>query len=605
MKDDDDDTPRGFDDFVDSDDDDSRDLSDRDSDLPMARDGIGRAPDPGFAAFRDDDEDFEDLVAAWPDDEQPLSALADDLAASLADDNDYRSRDPLGSHRDAAVTAPLPEDNTALPPEAVQAFADEFPDDEVDDNRSAPASVDRDDEPVIQASPFSGQPGLTGQAGDSALDSPAHYADEPARIDDSVIATLLDDTDGPESGGADAFEQPADAVPMPTSTRPAIDPHDDLMAAAAPARRHDPEPVDDAVIDALAAEAFAREDATRSVDALADDLAADGDLQRFDPPPETEDARPREPTAIHDDLIDDFLSDIDDDLDEELPPLPAMAEPVSGAPGVSAAPPADPVPPWSGTSEPSDTDDILMGDSRLSDRSSTDSDDTAGAGRKVPWGMLGSLLLALALLLFGGYGVLEQRSSLQQEIRELQAALSTAVSPEQARNYRERQAQLELGNEKLTEEVKRLEAANAAVSAQLEEANAALADSRSELEAVRADAAKALADARAVSEQTAKAAGRSTTAATNSTGSSSPAKASAAGPWFVNFGSYTARSIAASWSTRLDVSDGNVVIQETVSNGRNLYRLRVVGLTDRDSAERVAGELERRFDLPRLWVGRD
>ena len=49
---------------------------------------------------------------------------------------------------------------------------------------------------------------------------------------------------------------------------------------------------------------------------------------------------------------------------------------------------------------------------------------------------------------------------------------------------------------------------------------------------------------------------------------------------------------------------GEAVLVPAEVNGRAIYRVRVVGLNDRESAERVARELEAKYSLPKLWVGK-
>ena len=73
--------------------------------------------------------------------------------------------------------------------------------------------------------------------------------------------------------------------------------------------------------------------------------------------------------------------------------------------------------------------------------------------------------------------------------------------------------------------------------------------------------------------------------------------------WFVHFSSYGDRDKAYDWVQRLDPPSGSAVVQAHSTNGRTLYRVRVVGFSSKSEAESIATELERRFSLPRLWVG--
>ena len=79
----------------------------------------------------------------------------------------------------------------------------------------------------------------------------------------------------------------------------------------------------------------------------------------------------------------------------------------------------------------------------------------------------------------------------------------------------------------------------------------------------------------------------------------------ATGPWFVNFGSYAMRDMAQSWANRLRPAAGDVAIIPISSNGRTLYRLRVIGLADRATAQQVARKLEADLQVSKLWVGEE
>ena len=79
----------------------------------------------------------------------------------------------------------------------------------------------------------------------------------------------------------------------------------------------------------------------------------------------------------------------------------------------------------------------------------------------------------------------------------------------------------------------------------------------------------------------------------------------ATGEWFVNFGSYARRDTAEVWSGKLDPRAGQVVVSTGTLDGKTLYRVRVVGLASREQAESIARQLEKAYDLPRLWVGRE
>jgi cell division septation protein DedD len=83
-----------------------------------------------------------------------------------------------------------------------------------------------------------------------------------------------------------------------------------------------------------------------------------------------------------------------------------------------------------------------------------------------------------------------------------------------------------------------------------------------------------------------------------------PAPASG-GDWFVNFGSYSERSVAEQWSTRLQPTSGRVTVTSVQRDGSTYYRVRVVDLASDSQAQTVARKLEQDYGLSKLWVGRE
>ncbi|MBN7797230.1 SPOR domain-containing protein [Parahaliea mediterranea] len=206
-----------------------------------------------------------------------------------------------------------------------------------------------------------------------------------------------------------------------------------------------------------------------------------------------------------------------------------------------------------------------------------------------PLGMIAIAVVALILLSVGGFGVMQERSAMQERVRDLEARLAVAVDPEQLATERGAHRELVLRNETLGNRVQSL---------LLE--NRRLNDTVSGLE-------KQLAVQRA---------------AADNAGSGNPAKASAAdstkpkpapsapavtaatsGNWFVNFGSYSQRRLAESWAGRLKPAAGEVKV--IAAPGGDLYRVRVVSLPDRSTARSVASDLQKTYKLPELWVGED
>lgn len=602
MKDDDDNAPEGFDDFVDRDDDGDGALIDRDRGIDEAPRDAAAASDPGFAAFRDgesDDDsgdDFADPLDDWPDDgdDRPLEALAEELAISVDDTPAQRSAPPAA---DAWADAAGPDSGAApdtgdagvtLPAGAEPAF----PDDDIDDGATLRDSVDTDD--ALPAYPEAPPPDA-GRAIDRALgdaQAPAGSGEVSAgaAVDDDMIESLIDEAQAEDSADDHGLRAAAvDAGPGGAATADAGEAAQDWTGTGEFGFEAEQDE-EAAVIDALAEEAFGSAGTARAATA-----GATGDAAA--PAPE-----PPAPAAVEpagDDLVDDFLTELDDhDDDFEAHPACGASAAAAAATAASSAPETAGARALDGRrGDTGRTGPVPGGDAaapRPAPPGNGPADDSGG--RRPPWGMIASLAVALLLLAVGGYGVLEQRSALQEEIRDLQARLSTAVSAEEAGDYRERQAQLELRNANLGAELQRLQAQRDQLAERVDSLQQALDSSRENAAALRAQADRAQDDAAA----RAAAAREAAASAARAEQATAPA-----GAWFVNFGSYAARDVAADWSQRIDVDDGRVVIREASRDGRTLYRLRVIGLADRDAAERVARQLERRFDLPRLWVGRN
>jgi cell division septation protein DedD len=207
-----------------------------------------------------------------------------------------------------------------------------------------------------------------------------------------------------------------------------------------------------------------------------------------------------------------------------------------------------------------------------------------------PLGLIIVGLVALVLLAAGGYGVIQQRSAAQQEIRQLQATLATAASPaevaasrEALREMEQRAAENQATIDALTLENRRLSDTVAGLEEQLTAQRAAVSRPAESRPAAAAKPAAA-------------------PAATKPAATPSGA---VGGDWFVNFSSYSERSIAESWVKKLKPSAGKALVVPGSKDGKTFYRVRVTGLADRAQAEKVAGQLQSAHNLPPLWVGRE
>jgi cell division septation protein DedD len=490
------------------------------------------APDPGYAAFADD---IDDPLADWPSPETRLEDLPE-------------MRPAAGTPPDAATPAYAPE----TPPEAAPAEArpaeswsrEAYPeaDDSTLEDDDYPEAAFFDD-PVQDRMPEAAPP-----------------ADEDGGDPASAPAEHIDDDEAPW-----AKDDPrADELPLPEVSQP---PGASLAA------------IDDAAADA-GSNVETADSGTGGSSAGIHDVDSDEEA-----------------------LVDDFLNDLDDldDVEEfaESPapdPAPATPAPGPGTSSVWAAGTAATAATLAGAAAaPSATDrpgSPTPASARVMDIAGADpADDAASSGP--PWIMIAVIVVALALLGAGGYGVIQQRSSLQAEIRELQAQLATAMAPQEAASLRDQQRRIEEQNEALAAELTALEAENRVLGERVMELEAELSE--------RTEEAVAAASAADEPESSAPAAAKAPEAAPTPP----PANPAPAAGWFVNFGSYASRDIADSWAGRLEVNSGRVVVQTANASGRTLYRVRVVDLASRDTAERVATALEREHDLPRLWIGRD
>ena len=216
-----------------------------------------------------------------------------------------------------------------------------------------------------------------------------------------------------------------------------------------------------------------------------------------------------------------------------------------------------------------------------------------------PLSLIAVAVVAVLLLAAGGYGVLQQRAAMQEEIRQLQADLATAVTPaeaaasrEAARDLGQRNDDLQARLEALTIDNRRLQETVSGLEARLEERTA--------------EAQKPASPAATAPEAPAPAAKPAPTrpAAPEKT----PVRATggaADGGWFVNFGSYSQKAMAESWADRLQPQAGKVVVTTGSKGGELFYRVRVIDLASREQAEQTARKLEGDYGLSRLWVGSD
>ncbi len=268
---------------------------------------------------------------------------------------------------------------------------------------------------------------------------------------------------------------------------------------------------------------------------------------------------------------DDLFDDEDDDFEEDVEEFRASDD----------------------SFDEDDEDDYEDNRGGLDDVGSNDGDDwdldedepAAPWWQTLPLGMIALAVVALLLLAIGGIGVMQERSSLQEQIRDLQSRLAVAVSPDQLASERDVRRELSEHTTRLAEQLKELKQDNDRLTETIRNLETRLADGTAK------PAASTVAPVSAPVTKPAP------------TSAPAPAATTSTGPWFVNFGSYSQRSLAEHWAKRLQPDSGQVVVNSIPDS--NLYRVRIIGLADRSSAEAVARTLQQRYDLPKLWVGED
>lgn len=254
-----------------------------------------------------------------------------------------------------------------------------------------------------------------------------------------------------------------------------------------------------------------------------------------------------------------------------------------------------------------------------------------------PLGLIMVGIVAIVLLAAGGYGVLQQRAATQEELRELRAALAVSASPDDVGSSRGALQTLQQSYDKLTADAQALTLENrrladtvAGLEAQLGVQQSVPTKTSTAVQSKPDNSAPAASNAVAAASTeptTSPAAEPRETAAQVTAPAPTPppttptpaavqpvvptpaatqmATASASGPWFVNFGTYATRNMADTWASRVKPIAGEVIVAPNEKDGKTLYRVRVVGLSDRDSAQQVARKLETDLRVAQLWVGRE
>jgi cell division septation protein DedD len=228
-----------------------------------------------------------------------------------------------------------------------------------------------------------------------------------------------------------------------------------------------------------------------------------------------------------------------------------------------------------------------------------------------PWplGLIAVAIIALLMLGAGGYGVMQQRASMQEEIRSLQAAAATSANTSEMVASRQSQAILEDENNKLRTtidtlqlEIRSLQDTASGLEMQLFKTQSETSEREAVAVRSAAEAAKKIPKPAPLKPKPAPVAATSVAATSVAATTSSPA-ATGSGDWFVNFSSYSSAATANLWVQRLKPDNGRVVVAPAEKNGNTYYRVRVIDLKDKTQAQEIARTLEKQYKLSKLWIG--
>ncbi|NQX87372.1 MAG: SPOR domain-containing protein [Halioglobus sp.] len=274
----------------------------------------------------------------------------------------------------------------------------------------------------------------------------------------------------------------------------------------------------------------------------------------------------------------------DDDQEDLFPSW--SGDRTSGAPGEE---PAAPVPLKAGVAAEEETDNP---DTEWLDDDEDYFDTDAGEGPSMPMRLIAIAVVACVLLIVGAYGVLQERAAMQKELRDLRASLATGVTAADVTEARDALRNLQQSYDSLAGEASVLSQENL----ELKEVIAALENTQ----AVGAPGpGVSTPSAESLPDSTAATVDKPQAVAPEPVVSTTPV-----GPWFVNFGSYSSPDMAQNRAAKLSPGRGEVVVLPNTTGDRTYYRVRVVGLNDKKSAEAVARKLESESQVSNLWVGR-
>jgi cell division protein FtsN len=223
-----------------------------------------------------------------------------------------------------------------------------------------------------------------------------------------------------------------------------------------------------------------------------------------------------------------------------------------------------------------------------------------------PWplGLIAVAILALVLLAAGGYGVVQQRAAMKEEIRQLQAEQSTTASKQDMADNRQAQRALDARNDDLQFQVDALQRENQNLQNDIAGLETRLSSTDPVAPTPTATTPNEVVAATPAITKPKPAISKPITAAPIEKTVVSKLGAIPSGTrWFVNFGSYSKQATAKKWAAELTVEEGELIVVPGQKGLKNYYRVRVVDLPNRAIAEKIANQLEKTYSLPKLWVG--
>ena len=224
-------------------------------------------------------------------------------------------------------------------------------------------------------------------------------------------------------------------------------------------------------------------------------------------------------------------------------------------------------------------------DNGLTDRAVDTPDDRA---TRSAWPMLVGFV-AVMLIAVGGWGLFEERAALQTRINELERSQSQAQST----------------NSVDTSVLSALETDNAALKLQLDGLYRDYELAMAEITSLQEARGMTPTDAPEEDERVSAVATKPEVSTPTSDTELALDTDETTGSWFVNIGAYSVPQSAENIAAQLADGGVDAVIQKiSTDDGKVLFRVRVTGLSTREDARQVGNDLESRYGINPVWVGR-